>query len=1451
MPRTPDPSHRALEAIIAASPLAIITLDEAGLVRSWNPAAERIFGWTEGEVLGRELPTVPERLREEVRRNHREAVGGRSFSNYETRRRRKDGTEIDVSISTAPLADDEGRTTGVVALVADVTERKRAEEALRRRERDLTDFTENATVGLHWVGPDGTILWANRAELEMLGYEPEEYVGRSIVEFHADAEAIQDILSRLARGEHLHNYEARLRCKDGSVRHVLINSNVYWEEGRFVHTRCFTRDVTERKAAEEALRFQAHLLDSVEQAVIATDLSGRITHWNRFAERLYGWAREEVLGRGIVEITPADEGRAAEIMATLAAGQSWTGEFGVRRRDGTVFPAVVTDTPIYDERGALVGVVGVSTDITAVKRAEDERARLAAQVEAERRRLKELLANVPGVVWEAWGEPDASAQRIDFVSDHVETMLGYTVEEWLRTPNFWLTLVHPEDRGRAAAEARAIFESRRGGVSRFRWVARDGRAVHVESRSMVVLDEAGRPAGMRGVTMDVTDRKLAEERLRESEERFRTLADSVPVLIWINGLEGCEFVNRQYMDFLGRTQEEVLQMDWATALHPEDADNYLSAYLRAFERREPFSAQFRFRRKDGVYRWLRSDGLPRFTPDGTFLGYVGSSVDVTDMKVAEEALRASELRFRTLVEQSPFSKQIYLPDGRPVMCNRAWEELFGVTLEDIPDYNVLEDEQLVEVGIMPYVRRGFEGEATRIPPAPYKPDRGRFAGQSLWVQAYIYPVKDDEGRVREVVLVHENVSERRQAEEALRESRARLEGIVDSAMDAIITVDEEQRVVLFNAAAERMFRCAASAATGQPLDRFIPARLRAAHASHVREFGRAGVTSRAMAGARAVAGLRSDGEEFPLEASISQVEAAGRKLYTVIMRDITERQRDEEGQKFLSDATTALASSLDYETTLDSVARLAVPALSDYCLVDLLEDDGRVRRLAAAHSDPAREAAWREMQRRFPVEPESDHTVVRVLRTGRPELFHEMGGETLARAIPQAAQREELARLGVVSAMTVPLAARGRIVGAFTFVSAESGRRFGARELRLAEELARRAALAVDNARLYRRAQEANRAKDEFLATLSHELRTPLTPIIGWTHLMRGGQLTPDDLAHGLGVIDKNSAALSRLINDLLDMSAILNGKMRIDRAPVALAAVLEQAAETVRAQAEQRGVRVELSASCGGARRVGGDRTRLAQVFWNLLSNAVKFSHEGGRVRVACGWDEWGARVEVEDEGVGIAPEFLPRVFDRFQQADMSTTKAYGGLGIGLALVRSFVEAHGGTVAAESAGAGRGSRFVVRLPAWREPAAASSAAGASRARGEAGPGASRRVLLVEDAEDTLEVLRVFLEGEGFSVTACQTAERALDVATRGQFDIIVSDIGLPHIDGYELLRRLRRDAPHLRRVPALALTGYAARSDVESAREAGFDAHLAKPFEPSALAERIGGLLAPGGAAR
>jgi signal transduction histidine kinase len=360
---------------------------------------------------------------------------------------------------------------------------------------------------------------------------------------------------------------------------------------------------------------------------------------------------------------------------------------------------------------------------------------------------------------------------------------------------------------------------------------------------------------------------------------------------------------------------------------------------------------------------------------------------------------------------------------------------------------------------------------------------------------------------------------------------------------------------------------------------------------------------------------------------------------------------------------------------------------------------------------------------------------------------------------------------------------------------------------------------------------DANRAKDIFLATLSHELRTPLTPVLGWVNLLRSGGPGADAalMTQGLDAIERNARLQARLVDDLLDISRVVSGKLRIEWETVNLCTVVESAIETVRGDATARGIELAIEMpDCPLV--VQGAPHRLQQIIWNLLSNAVKFTSSAGRVRLRA-WREGGeARVEVTDEGVGIEPDFLPHVFDSFRQADGTTTRQFGGLGLGLAIVRALTELHGGWVRAESEGLGHGARFTLALPC------AVAAHEREEQKSEDEPeGASVRVLVVDDSRETVELLQMLFARKGYDVTGAVSAEEAVARAREKSPGLIISDIGMPETDGYALLAELRL-MPGLEAVPAIALTGHAMDEDRERALAAGFAVHLPKPVDPDEL---------------
>ena len=443
------------------------------------------------------------------------------------------------------------------------------------------------------------------------------------------------------------------------------------------------------------------------------------------------------------------------------------------------------------------------------------------------------------------------------------------------------------------------------------------------------------------------------------------------------------------------------------------------------------------------------------------------------------------------------------------------------------------------------------------------------------------------------------------------------------------------------------------------------------------------------------------------------------------------------------------------------------------------------------------------------------------------------------------------------SYLAAPVRSRlGALLGGLFFAHPDASF-FEERDERMLASLAAHAAIALDNAQLYREAQEArasaeaaNGLKDAFLATLSHELRTPLTAISGWAHLLQRGKLSPEESARAVETIIRNAAAQAQIIDELLDVSRIITGKLQLDLRPLDIGAMVQAAIVTVTPAANAKGIQIQLIQNPAGT-CVMGDPERLQQVFWNMLSNAIKFTPRTGRVRV--GIDCVGSSVEVvvSDSGVGIDPRFLPRVFDRFTQDDSSSTRRASGLGLGLSIARQLVELHGGGMVAQSSGLGQGATFTARFPRSPITAAPTDSRVYSRAermvRLEDGPDLTGlRVLVAEDDDDARGLIDKVLTTQGATVTAVSSARDALDLLLERPFDVLVSDIEMPGTDGYQLIRELRLRTPQKGgSVPAAALTAYARTEDRMRALRAGFQLHLAKPVQPSELVTVVASLAA------
>lgn len=695
------------------------------------------------------------------------------------------------------------------------------------------------------------------------------------------------------------------------------------------------------------------------------------------------------------------------------------------------------------------------------------------------------------------------------------------------------------------------------------------------------------------------------------------------------------------------------------------------------------------------------------------------------------------------------------------------------------------------------------------------------------------PIRGEEGTIVGAVLVFRDVTEARRATDA----RLHLAAVVEYSEDAIFSKNFDGTVLSWNRAAQQLYGYTADEMIGQPASLLFPVD-RADELPALMERLKRGERIAHFETVR----VRKDGKRVDISLTISPIRSASGKIVaaSAIARDITASKRQESGLRFLAGASKLLAELLDVSSTLQRVAGLAVPQFADWCAVDLLNPDGSLQRVAVAHVDPAKVQLAHTLHRRYPADPAAPLGMLNILRTGKSELLSEIPDSLLKDAAADDELLGILRELGLRSYIGVPLAVRGKMLGVITFVAAESGRQYGAADLKLAEDLAQRAAIAIENAQLYSELREGDRRKDEFLAMLAHELRNPLAPIRSALQVMKTAGANAETVEQAREVTERQVQHLVRLVDDLLDVSRIMRGRIELRKQPVELAAVIARAIETAQPMLDSQHQQLVLTVPSDPL-WVEADPTRLAQVVSNLVHNAAKFSEPSSHIALSAERNGTDVVLRVRDEGAGIRGDLLPHIFDLFVQGDRSLERSQGGLGIGLTVVRELIESHGGTITVHSEGPGKGSEFVVRLPALRE-APRQMPSDSDEGDRPAPVSASRRILVVDDNVDAAESIAVLLGLWGYEVQLAHNGPEALRAAEKYQPEVIVLDIGLPEMSGYEVAQRLQQD-PYSKKAVLVAVTGYGQEDDRRRSRAAGFDYHLTKPVDPSALQQLLASL--------
>lgn len=1178
------------------------------------------------------------------------------------------------------------------------------------------------------------------------------------------------------------------------------------------------------RASEERYR---RIIETAYEGIWIIDAEGKTDYVNQRMAEMLGYRVEEMAERSIFEFVNSEERIAAEqLIERWKQGIKEQFDFRYRCKDGSDLWVIVSANPIMGEQGEFKGAIAMLTDVTSRKQTEEELKRY--QLLSENSRDIVLFLRCDGQIIEA--------------NNAAIKAYGYDKAELLS-----LKIDALRDAQTQALIAEQMKQADAQGIL-FETIHRrkDGTLfpVEVSAKGSTI----GNERVILSIIRDITLRKQALGALRESEERYRAFIEQSSEGIWRFELERSLSLDRledeqidhcyQY-GYLAECNNAMAQMygferaedivgarlgDFLVRSNTNNIE-YLRAFIRSGYRMNDAESQEIDNLGNSKYFLNNLVGI---TENNLLIRAWGSQRDITDRKLAEEALRESQERARRLVDSNIIGVIFGDFSGNIVEVNDAFLKIIGYTREDLlsgkvnwieitpPEQRYLDRQAMKEMQLTgthtPFEKEYIRKDGSRVP--------------VLVGTAYLGEPQDTGvGFVLDLSDAYTELRLRKQAEEnsrqlakQLQEQANTLEAILSASVDHIYIFDREGRYKYVSAGGAKVIGFNPSDLVGKTWrDVGLPEETIERFETHKKDVIAAGEP------------VRNDNEFLSF---------SGVKYYEYIMSPLYNRDKSIEGVVVVSrDATErkqaekALRESEERFRKLSEKVRV-IPWESDPM-------SGRfsyvgpqsVDLLGYPLEDWYADNFWEDR-----IHPEDREWVVQFCKDSSAHLDNYEFEYRMLKADGQTLWLYDL--VNVVRDEDGPKLLRGFMIDITERKRAESER-----EQLLAREQAARA-----------EAEAANRMKDEFLATLSHELRTPLNAMLGWTQLLRTRKFDETTSQRALETIDRNTKSLAQLIEDVLDVSRIITGKLRLNVRPVALVSVIEAAIETVAPASEAKNIQIEpiLDHSAGS---VLGDSNRLQQVVWNLLSNAVKFTPKGGRVAIILERSNSQIQIKVSDTGQGISPDFLPYVFERFRQADGATTRSHGGLGLGLAIVRHLVELHGGRVRAESEGEGKGATFIVTLPlmAVRPPSIEPHQAQPTVEDGapEIAPPSldGLRVLVVDDEPDARELIATMLAQYGADVTAVDSARAALEALQQLNPNVLVSDIGMPQEDGYSLIRKVRMlDAAQGGRVPAVALTAYARAEDRTQALLSGFQLHVPKPVNPAELAAVVANLVGRSG---
>lgn len=1460
--------------LIQNAPFGLYVVDAQFRLSQVSTASQKVFANID-PLIGRDFEEVMRTLwtdpfaSEALARFRHTLATGEPFAASNTVQQRYDNMAVesyDWKIERVTLPNGE---LGVVCYFYDVTERNLAAEALRQSEGKLRDFVENATIGLHWVGPNGHVIWANQTELDLLGYTREEYIGHSITEFHADPLVIEKILTRLLGGETLRDHEARLRCKDGSVRHVVINSNALFEDGKLVYIRCFTRDFTERKKAENALResearFRT-LFEMGPVAVYSIDTSGLIREFNGHAAEL--WGRTPALGDtderfcGSFKLycpdgtfMPYDKCSMAQVVHGEIA-EARDGEVLIERPDGSHITVIVNIRPLKNPNGEITGAINCFYDISARKRAEQHAEMLTTlsrelapvTEEAEIVRIavdtvgRHLNAHRCYFV-ECLEDQNRLIVSPNYVRDEAPSIAGelslfdFGGVDWWRqfaSGDFFIEDVatNPLTQAKSASYATvgvpsyAVQPFRREGDWAVCLVATEKSPRKWTAYDLRVLDDVVARA------WPLVEKARANLALLNSEERYRTLFNSVD--------EGFSLIEMIYDEHEKPIDFRFLEVNPAfeklTGMHdvagkcvrgdidPAHEDYWFEMYGKVAQTGEPVRYMNEAKQ---IGCWLDIYACRVGGPKSRKVAVLFTNITerkrtqlliATQKEVLELEARGAALQdiLQCVVnaardysgEQSRASVFLLEPDGQHLrfMTGAGLPEAYIRAVDNFevgphrPSCGnaaftgqpaIVKDVNTDPLWA-PFLSLAKEHDMRAIWSQPLRTLAGKVMGTlALYHRT---PREPGPGEMEAIVLLGQTAAlviersrdaERRlEAEAALRASEVRYRQLFNSMDEGYCVVemifDANNKPVDFlflevNQAFEK--QSGISNAVGRRMREIAPK-----HEEHWFEtYGKVAQTGEPVRFIHEAKEL--DGRWFDFYAS--RIGGRESRKLAVIFSDITSRKLMVEALSESEERYRNLFSLID----------------EGFCLIEMIFDKD--------------------------IKP-VDYRFLEV----NPSFAKQSGlsgatGKRVTELVPNIESRwfetyGHVALTGESVRVTSEVKSMNRWLDVYA--------------CRVGGPGSRKVGVVFNDITEKKRAEQslfdAAKAKDEFLATLAHELRNPLAPIRNSLEIMEraGGNMVMMEDARIR--IERQMNKMVHLVDDLMDISRISTGKVVLRKQQVELGAVIKEAVESVQNMAQCAGQEISVALPDGPI-YLDADPVRLSQILGNLLSNACKYTDSDGQISIRVERDEKTVVIRIKDTGIGIAEEMLPRVFNRFIQIDHSLERTHGGLGLGLSIVRSLVQMHGGTVEAFSPGLNQGSEFVLRIPIVQGAKRANSASLlAIHAPAVDAPAKKRRILVADDNMDSAESLALLLTIEGHEVRTAFDGFDAVATAETFQPEVAFLDIGMPRLNGYDTAREIRK-SEWGRSVFLVALTGWGQEHDRRNALEAGFNQHFVKPAD-------------------